>query len=132
MCVRPQCKRFQRPVLALERTCEDRPTVALGANHLVTGHVAPNMPHDFDTVWVRTDQINGALDALGRDVIGPARGLTALPTLDLASDSGSEAIAELSRLLGALPAALMLNAGRFAQEVTKTMSRTIAADGGAK
>jgi hypothetical protein len=88
------------------------------------------MPHESDTVWVRTDQINGALDALGRDVIGPARGLTALPTLDLASDSGSEAIAELSRLLGALPGALVLNAGRFAQEVTKTMSRTIAADGG--
>jgi hypothetical protein len=97
---------------------------------VVTGHVAPNMPHDFDAVWVSTDQINDALDALGRDVIGPAQGLTALPTLDLASDSGNEAIAELSRLLGALPASLMINAGRFAKEVTTAMSRTIAADGG--
>jgi hypothetical protein len=88
------------------------------------------MPHDFDAVWVSTDQINDALDALGRDVIGPAQGLTALPTLDLASDSGNEAIAELSRLLGALPASLMINAGRFAKEVTTAMSRTIAADGG--
>jgi hypothetical protein len=101
-------------------------------NDPVTGHVAPNMPHDFDTVWVSTGQIEGALDALGRDVIGPARGLTALPTLDLASDSGSDAIAELSRLLGALPASLVLNAGRFAQEVSTAMSRTIAADGGSK
>jgi hypothetical protein len=90
------------------------------------------MPHEFDAVWVRTDQINSALDALGRDVIGPARGLTALPTLDLASDAGSEAIAELSRLLGVLPAALVLNAGRFAQEVTTAMARTIAADGGTR
>jgi hypothetical protein len=97
---------------------------------VVTGHVAPNMPHDFDAVWVSTDQINDALDALGRDVIGPAQRLTALPTLDLASDSGNEAIAELSRLLGALPASLMINAGRFAKEVTTAMSRTIAADGG--
>ena len=88
------------------------------------------MPHDSDTVWVSPAQINGALDALGRDVIGPARSLTTLPTLDLASESGSEAVADLSRLLGALPAALVLNAGRFAQEVTTAMSRTIAADGG--
>jgi hypothetical protein len=119
-----------RPSRSLERTCDDRPKVGLGLNHLFTGHVAPNMSHDFDAVWVSPDQIKGALHALGRDVIGPARGLMALPTLDLASDSGSEAIAELSRLLGALPGALMLYAGRFAEEVTTAMSRTIAADGG--
>jgi len=78
--------------------------------------------------WIKPDKISEALNALQRDVTGPAKRVTAFPLLDLGDDVANETMLSLKGLVGGLPENLAAHSGGFATEVTKAGLRVIAAD----